>query len=290
MNAEIIPDMTAEAYHAHPALGSTGARVIANQCPAAYRYAVPVAKTEFDVGTAAHLLVLPPRQFDETVTIIDADSYRTKAAQEARDAARKAGRTPLILPQLQAVQAMRDAVWRHPIAGKAFLNGVAEQSMFWTDPETGVRCKVRPDWLPDGTDYLIDLKTSMSADPADFARSVWNYGYHVQAAWYRAGVKAATGRDINRFAFVVVSKQAPHLVSVCWLDEEALYWGDIVCRYARGVHAWCAARDHWPSFQPDLTGPPRAFTIGLPPYAVKDLQARYEAGGFEPPAIEEKAA
>ncbi len=278
-----IYTLTAEAYHADPALGSTGARLLVNECPAAYRLNVSESKTEFDIGTAAHLLVLEPDAFGAKVAAIPFDSYRTKAAQEARDAARVEGRTPLLPDQLAAVQAMRDAILADPVAGRAFQGGAAEQSLFWRDPEFGVICKTRPDWLPGHGRYLVDIKTSTNANPKKFEKAIAEFGYHQQAAWYLDGVEAVTGTRPARFAFVVVSKKAPHLVTTCWIDDEAIQWGRILNRRARGLFAWCLEHDQWPAFQPDIIGQRAAFTVGLPHWAKTDLERRHEAGEFTPP-------
>jgi len=278
-----IHDMTAEAYHADPALGSSGARRLVNECPAAFRLAVQETKTEFDIGTAAHLLVLEPDAFGAKVAAIPHDNYKTKAAQEARDAARAAGRIPLLPDQIQAVRAMRDAILADPVAGRAFRGGKAEQSLFWRDPEFGVMCKTRPDWLPGHGRYLVDIKTSTTADPRKFEKAIAEFGYHQQAAWYLDGVEAVTGERPARFAFVVVSKKPPHLVTTCWIDDEAIQWGRIQNRRARGLFAWCLDHDQWPAFQPDITGPRAAFTVGLPGWATKELERRHEAGEFTPP-------
>lgn len=294
--------MDAETYHGDPcdgpALGSTGARTLVAECPAAFRHAVTEEKSAFDIGTAAHLLTLQPDEFGARVAVIagctrkgePSHGYTTADARERRDAARAAGKIPLLVDEHDAVRAMRDAVFADPVARLAFGGGAAERSMFWRDLEFGFWCKTRPDFLPAHRRYLVDVKTSATANPAAFAKTVVNFGYHQQAAWYLDGVEAVLGERPQRFAFIVVSKKRPHLVSTCWLDEEAIEWGRILNRYARGVFAWCLEREEWPSYRPVLTGQPAAFTISLPGYALRDLQARHEAGAFTPPQRIEEAA
>lgn len=288
-----IYEMAQDIYHGEPcdgpSLGSTGARILANECPAAFRYAVREAKEEFEVGSAAHLLVLQPDEFEANIGRVPFDDYKRQEARTARDDIRASGRIPLTTKQAAIVQEMRRAVFAHPVASLAFRHGVAERAMFWRDPEFGFWCKTRPDWLPDSRRYLVDIKTTTSADPADFRRAVADFGYHQQAAWYLDGVQQVTGERPERFAFVVVSKKAPHLVSVCWLDDEAIEWGRILNRYARGVFAWCIERTEWPSYRPDISGPPAAFTISLPEWSRRELERRHEAGEFTPPQ-ERKAA
>ncbi len=282
-----IYSMSNADYHGDPcdspALGSTGARKLVSECPAAFRYAVPEVKEEFDIGNAAHLLTLQPDLFEAAIGRVPFDDYRKKEAQVSRDDIRASGRIPLTMKQVVDVESMRAAVFADPIASLAFLEGTPEQSMFWRDPEFGFWCKTRPDWLPTHRRYLVDIKTSTSADPEAFTKSVVNFGYHQQAAWYLDGVEAVTGERPERFAFIVACKKPPYLVTTCWLDEEAIGWGRILNRYARGLFAWCLDRDEWPSYRPDITGPPGAFTISLPHWAVRDLTQKHEEGAFAPP-------
>jgi hypothetical protein len=291
-----IYDMPAEPYHRHVgSLSSAGARCIVNDCPAVFRYRQdnPQNKREFDIGTATHLLTLEPEKFPGRVFIVrgktkdgkESAGYASQDAKEQREHAYALGRTPLLPDEYDLVQNMRAAVWAHPIAGKAFIGGQAEKSLFWRDPESGVMCRTRPDYLPPHTRYLVDLKTAASSDPEDFVKSAADFGYHMQAEWYLSGVESLLGERPERFAFVVVSKKPPHLVTVHWVGADALYWGSVQNRYARHVFAWCGERDEWPGYVQKIGQPGEAYNFNLPVWKLKQLQERMDAGGFEPPAI-----
>ena len=284
-----VYDMSHEDYHNDPcdspSLGSTGARELVSGCPASFRWKQdnPEIKEAFDIGNATHLLVLEPHLFEAKIGRVPYDDYRKAEAKAARDDIRASGRLPFLPRDLEIIEGMRASLAADPIARFAFLDTEIERSMFWRDPEFGFWCKTRPDALPKSRRYLIDLKTSVSADPDNFRKAVVNFGYHQQAAWYLDGVAHVLGERPDRFAFVVVSKSAPYLVTTCWLDEEAIGWGEKLNRYARGMFAWCLERDEWPSFTPDITKPPSAFTISLPGWARRDLEERDQAGEFVPP-------
>lgn len=100
--------------------------------------------------------------------------------------------------------------------------GDREVSLFWTDKHTGIELKARPDIVlsPEATRTLggdgalvVDLKTTGSI--REFKRD-WaaKWFYHVQAAFYLEGVKAAgliAKHTPTRFAFWVVENHAPYL-------------------------------------------------------------------------------
>lgn len=291
----IYPDISAEAYHADPclvpSLSSSGARTLIAECPAIYMHQRqnPERKRVFDIGTAGHLMVLEPEAFGARVRVIDAGDYRTKAAQEARDAAYADGLTPLLAAEADMVRAMRDALFADPIARHAFEGGAAEQTMIWRDRETGVWCRARPDYLPPHGRYLVDYKTSTSASPKQFERALWDYGYFQQAAWYLDGVQQAAGARPDRFAFVVQSKKPPYLVSVCWVDPDALEWGRVLNQHARRIFAACLRAGEWPAYGAEAGQPRRAFTVNIPAWAQRELQARQDAGEFAPASMENAA-
>src|SRR5438270_10945568 len=90
-------------YHAMRALSASGAWLLAEECAAKFLWRspwnplyMPEAKTEFDIGVAAHLAVLEPERQAQSIVVIEAGDYRTGRAREARDAARDAGKVPLL--------------------------------------------------------------------------------------------------------------------------------------------------------------------------------------------------
>ncbi|WP_426940285.1 PD-(D/E)XK nuclease-like domain-containing protein [Pseudarthrobacter sp. S6] len=249
--------MSNRAYHAHAALGSTSLKTLATRTPAHWVHERdnPVHKDAYDVGTAAHSLIL---EGDTSgVVIVDAADWRTKAAKEAKDEARATGKIALLEKEWTPIQAMHASVMSHPRARELFTGHKAEQSVFWE--EDGLALKCRPDAWHDG-ERLVDLKTTRSASPNDFGKTAHEYGYHQSVAHYIDGVKAATGEELP-FHFVLVEKTAPYFVSVVELDWEAIDIGRQLNDRAKRIYRECADSGNWPGYQP-------AEPIALPNYAV----------------------
>lgn len=243
-------------YHAHPALGSTSLKTLATRTPAHYQWDKTHKKNTdaFTIGTAAHSLILE----DDTsnIAMVDADNWLTKAAKEAKALALSEGKQPLLTKEWLQVIAMRDAVMNHPVARELFTGHRAEASVFWA--EDGLELKARPDaWKPG---QLIDLKTTINADPREFGRTAYKYGYHQSNAHYIDGVQQTTG-ELLPFTFVLVEKQAPYLVSVVTLDWEAIELGRALNDRAKRIYRECTETGNWPGYPP--TEP-----IELPTFAV----------------------
>lgn len=106
---------------------------------------------------------------------------------------------------LRAAQNIRD----HSRANALLLdnrNVLRHQRVIWTDDETGAVCKAEIDAVH-LAGRIIDLKTSSEIQPSEFNRSIFKFGYHIQAAWYRRAVKEITG-DWLPFS-IVASKNKP---------------------------------------------------------------------------------
>ncbi|MFE9736178.1 PD-(D/E)XK nuclease-like domain-containing protein [Streptomyces sp. NPDC005863] len=274
----IVDGLPADEYHADKtSISSTGLRaLLAPGCPAQFKYDrdhPQPPKKEFDLGNAAHAAVLGE---GHDIVEIQYPDYKAGAAQAAKREAYAAGKVPLLPKEKDQVDAMAAAIRQHPIAGPLFApgTGVAEQSIYWTDQATGVRCRCRPDWMPhrgDGRLVVVDYKTAKAVDEAALQKAVYERGYHAQAAHYLDGVKAAGlhGDREPAFVFVFQAKTAPYLVHLVELDMPALFLGAARNERALRRYAECERTGIWPGFNDRITYLP------LPPWAEKRDQEEY---------------
>jgi hypothetical protein len=265
---KVIDGLSAEEYHADKtSISSSGLRALLNPgCPAQFKYDrdhPQPPKREFDMGNAVHTAVLG--EGHDIVEIAGFNDYKKADARALRDEAYAAGKVPLLPKEKLQVDAMAAAIRQHPLAGPLFApgTGVAEQSLYWTDKATGVRCRVRPDWLKKlpGLTLAVDLKTTKDANPEAVSRAIRDYSYHQQDAFYTDGIYAATGAEDVRFIFVFVSKTAPYLITVRELTDQDRDIGRARNERALRIYADCVANDHWPDWTGTVTEIPQ---IGLP--------------------------
>lgn len=246
-----IPD---EDYRQIPGLSSTGIKEMLKS-PAHYQWARTHRRERiaFDVGHAAHAKILGVG----LGVIVYPDEHLTPSGNVSEKAATKewaeeqraAGLVPVSPGQIASVDAMAEAVARHPLAGKLIGSGDGkpEVSLLWDDPHTGVRCKGRIDYLRDEP-VAVDLKTCRSADPRRFGSPAASYGYAEQAVHYSNGVKATRGDTELEFYQVLVETDAPHFVSVVELDPTFLMLAEIRVRRAIDTYAECVATGEWPAY------------------------------------------
>jgi len=275
--------LSEEDYHADMVIGgslsSTGARTLITATPARYAYDREHGRPDtaaFDLGRAAHTVVLGT---GAPIVEVAADDWRGKAAKESAAEARAAGATPLLTRDVERVHAMAQALRAHPVAGPLFArSGVAEQSFVGRDPETGVMCRVRVDWLPDvepgARALVVDYKSCADASPLGFAASMARYGYHQQGPFYGDVLRWLGLADDVQTVLVAQEKDPPHLVTVGWPDAEATAWGRVLNRKARDLYAACTAAGHWPGH------PTEPVEFALPGWQSRQYELADEAGAY----------
>ena len=257
-------------YHRHSAVSKSHLDQIARS-PLHYwaRYldpnrVDPESTPAMAIGSALHTHVLELDTWDQRyVTMpegIDRRTKQGKAEWEAFNAA-SSGRTVLSKTDAELVMRMARAIYAHPAA--AFLlqrPGQAEQTYLWTDEATGLECKCRPDWMTTDGQLIVDLKTTEDASPAGFRKSVANFRYHVQAAWYLDGLERATGKRPEQFIFVCVEKKPPHAVAVYAASAEMVATGAITAEADLARLALCKEAGDWPGYSNQIE------VIDLPPW------------------------
>ena len=120
-----------------------------------------------------------------------------------------------------------------------------EQSMFWTDPETGIECRTRPDYI---NNAVIDIKSTRNASPQSFMRDAYNMKYHIQAAFYLDGVRA-NGMEINKFVFIAIEKDAPFIVQTYVADDAFIERGREDYKKALEILVRCKETGNYPAYE-----------------------------------------
>lgn len=235
-------------YLAMDALSSTVAFEVVNRSPFHAKYKKTSgalwAKTA-DVGTIAHKMLL--ENSEEGIVLVDAPDFRTKAAQQARDEAYAAGKTPIIAHQMDEIRRMVRSA-RESIAGTElgaeFGKGQAEVSIDWED--NGVTCKARPDYLTDK--FHISLKTTKaSAEPSMFSRrQIGPSGYDFQLAFYDRGLKANGIKVEHRL--LVIEQDPPYGCSVIALATDKRLIAETRVEQAIEIWAKCIENAEFPGY------------------------------------------
>ena len=152
-------------------------------------------------GTAFHAYLLGT---SDVVSLPEGESFRSKDNQKWRADQLEAGNIIVSYKEMQLLKRMKEGIEQtslmpeYPDYMEIIEQGTKEQCIEWKDRQTGLMLKAKPDLIPAGTDYLVDLKTAQKADAESFAKEVINYGYHIQTVFYRAAVAACKPDAFDR--------------------------------------------------------------------------------------------
>ena len=259
-------EIPAERYHADrlaetPTLSSSLAKVILDRTPKHARLAHPrlnpdfeeKSEAKFSLGSVAHEIVLGRGGGFEVLAF---DAYTTKAAKEARDAARDAGLTPILEEQFERALCMagnvRAVLAEHDGCEDVFHadHGASEVVAIWRDPG-GPLCRAMIDWLTRDAMNLWDLKTTGGGlDDETIGKAIENLGYDTSAAFYLRGMAAILPELAGRFGFrwVFVEDEAPHEARIFRPSAEMLAIGDRKAALAIAKWDRCMTSGEWPGW------------------------------------------
>lgn len=221
--------------------------------PLLYRYRMDhpqPTKPGFIIGGAVHTKVLEPHLFDQRHAVFD--GTRRGKEWDAWQLANP-GKESLKPPELIRVGATAEAVASHRVAAQILSGGRREESMTWRDPETGLACKGRVDYITPR--YVADLKYSARGiDGHTFPRTCAAYLYHAQVAWYMDGAIAA-GKlpvDCERPYIVAAQGVEPYDVGVYQLTPTDVKRGRAIYRRLLKQLVQCTEAGMWPGAVPDI--------------------------------------
>ena len=265
----LVPDMPAEVYHSINAMSAGGLKRM-RQSPAHF-YGLQLDPNRPEPGeptpalkngTMVHCAIFEPASFhDRYVVRPDGLDMRTKEGKAW--AATVAGMEIITAEQMSAAKGQREALLALPEIASLLADGVGESSAFWIDETTGELCKCRPDWVSPAGDgvVIVDGKTCVDASPEGFSKAIWNFAYHLQAAWYADGYEKATGKTVHGFVFAAVESAWPHAAAAYMLGDDVLDRARAENRRLLNLYAECKRTGVWPGYGSQIS------LINLPRWA-----------------------
>jgi hypothetical protein len=244
----IYEGMPAEEYHRIDACNNSSLSTLLKYSPMHVRYERmhPKAPTPaMTIGTALHTWALEPEKFDSIYIAADQccgiTGKGTRCTSQGRILASSgewfcgthgkkivpadAGKIVLAQSKIDQIKHMGDAIMRNRAAAGLLKSEGQNEVVGIFDHPAGVRCKLRTDCLRVVEwSAAADIKTTECASPSEFERTIAEYGYYRQAAFYQDGLRAL-GVEVKHFAFIVVEKTAPYGVAVYRMMDDAIELG-----------------------------------------------------------------
>lgn len=203
-------------------------------------------------GQVLHARLLEPAQWDKRYAVKPECDRRTKEGKALYETfcADRGDREEVETRDYEKVLAVERSV-RAAFCCGLVEGGEHEVCLVWDDPETGIRMKARCDCVHEDDwegDVIVDVKTAASAREDDFLRSIYKYGYFMQAAIYRAGWEALKGRTAE-FTILAVEKEPPFVPADFPLGPMTMEAGRLAFRSALRTCIECRKSGYWPGYR-----------------------------------------
>lgn len=230
---ERIKNYDIKKYHQHPAIGSSDLKLI-NQSLNHYLRKNEIEKKEDEsllIGQALHDCLLSYDDiFSKSYTVMPDEIKMKRGKEWEKFEEENKGKTILSKKQSKKVVDMLRSLNGHPLFEKfnLYQQKTIETEVTYFSTMQGVAIKCRPDM--EGKTFIADLKTSAkSVTESRFAKTIFDYRYHVQAAWYLDLVNEYRKQNnislVTNYFFIAVENVHPHNCNIFRLHENAIEEG-----------------------------------------------------------------
>lgn len=211
-------------------------------------------------GTAAHCALLEPKEYDKRFVVWDGGTRRGHEWDQFNRL--NAGKEILTRAQSDRVLSVKAAVnayTKFPLA-QILERGRREESLVWTDKQTGIPLKTKIDCMTD--ECIIELKFVEDARPEAFSRRVADlaFSYDMQAAIQQEGFEANFSKTVP-VMLIAIEKDAPHGIRIYDAghadnigngSRSVMANGKRKLRTALKRLAECRGNNIWPGYENDI--------------------------------------
>ena len=181
--------------------------------------------SHFDFGNACELALLDHGEFVDKVEIFDADkrpepekTFGSKLNKEWKqdfyDKAQSENKYVINAKgdqSFETIECILDSCYRDKTIQNVLKNIDYQSSIFWTDKDTGLNLKTRPDVIKSSKNVIVDIKTTNDGSPEKFTKSLTNFDYPIQAAMQIDGVLQGGLMDkVDYYFWLVLEKSPPY--------------------------------------------------------------------------------
>lgn len=202
-----------------------------------------------NLGSAFHCMLLQSEKFDDEFSILPKIDRRTAKGKEIYTSflSEAEGKSILDYDAHAQVVLMCQEIHKNKLICKMlYEDSKMEQSIFWTDKETGIQFKCRPDvW---SSRLIIDVKTISDSSENSIMRSSINYGYYLQAAMIFEAMQSID-KPIEVFINLFCEKEPPYLPLIYSMSKESIEFGLLQFNRLKRLLKKCVDDDKWDGYE-----------------------------------------
>lgn len=244
-------------------------------------------KSHFDFGNAFELALLdnknylnkvatlPDQQWIEEIQTLNEASQKPRGTKYYKERADKfyadnAGRYIINdsgPESFDTIEEMLSSCFQDSTIQALVKNTEYQLSLFWIDPETGLKLKTRPDICKRKKNVIVNLKTTIDGSPEAFSKDMANYEYPLQACIEMMGCLETKLMDkIDSYFWLVVEKLPPFNATIYEFAESDIK----VCMDSTKYHLHKIAKgmeqNHFPGYTQEAANEHGILVAQLPKF------------------------
>lgn len=196
-------------------------------------------KPHFSFGNAFELALLDKVGFSESVAIAKDSEWVAKAMAEKEysnprntsiykaevskfeaDAIGKYSIMDKGPESYEAITHMLESCYQDKVIQGLIANTEYQLSIFWTDDQTGIKLKTRPDICKRKKNVVVNVKTTLDGSPFAFSRELAKYDYPLQAVVEMNGcIQSGLMTAVDNYFWLVVEKEPPYNATIYEFDQ-----------------------------------------------------------------------
>jgi len=293
MQDGIFDNITIKDYHADREYYSSTGIKEAKKSLAHFKYFLDTTKTEtkthFDFGNSFELALLDPKGFEREVAIRNeeywialaneenggepysnprnstrykAEASKFESSLNGRYEIKTTGKESFETIEKMLASCRKDSTIQKLIEGTEY-----QLSLFWTDEESGLKLKTRPDICKRKKNVVVNLKTALDGSPKAFMRDMLKYNYPIQACLEMKGcVSSGLMETVDNYFWLVVEKEPPYNATIYSFEASDIMTTMKELEYYLVKIAEAREKNFWPGYTEQSMNAHGIIPITLPPY------------------------
>lgn len=231
-------------------------------------------KSQFDFGNAFELALLANAEYLNKVAVIPENDW----IEEAQAKNKQDGKDPLVKPRsskvyqgaydtfvsankgkylinetgpesFEAIEEMLSSCFQDKVIQELIKNTEYQLSLFWTDEETGIKLKTRPDICKRKKNVIVNLKTTLDGSPQAFSKDLNKYEYPLQAVIETMGcLRTGLMESVDNYFWLVVEKVPPYNATIYEFAERDMAACMDNLRFILTKISKAREQDMWPGY------------------------------------------
>lgn len=167
----------------------------------------------------------------------------------------------------ETIEEMLSSCYQDKVIQGLIKNTEYQLSLFWTDEETGLQLKTRPDFLKRKKNVIVNVKTIVDGSPSGFVREMTKYDYPLQATIEIAGcLNTGVMDSVDNYFWLVVEKVPPYNATIYEFTEDDQRTVRETLAYTLSKIKRATDENHWPGYTQEASNEYGILEANLPPW------------------------